>query len=290
MSIDCNVRFRPEPEDVGSGLSALIKGRTHTKAALLAWGLLLGACDSSPQANSVAIHDDAPVIHDSPVPTGPGHELKSEPLTGKSLEGLIERSDTSFWGKVVSIDHRDSMDDSPVAHTFVTYRVIGNSFPEEAGSEVTLRFIGGIMSNGSYLWVSDIPKFKVGQEDLVFVKDNGLTACPLLGCSKGRIRVLEGHLYSDGGREILLDSGGIHYGRLRNMDAELSDGWSVVVSSPRPPSAADAMPWKAASMQDLLKILPPRNSMRPPTRSVSIRVDDAFAIDVQSPKLVSTED
>jgi len=77
---------------------------------------------------------------------------------------------------------------------------------------------GDMASDGRILLASGLPLFQVGDHDILFVRGNGESACPLVGCEGGRYRVIRGGLYSDDGREILPDgSGGVRRGRPRAL-------------------------------------------------------------------------
>lgn len=128
----------------------------------------------------------------------------SEKTTGIVTRDLLVQSDLVFSGKVVSVDYKDSADGLP--HTFVTYAVdqVISGRPDD--SQVTLRFLGGRQQKGEvvrYLDVSETPEFQVGDSDVLFVRKNNSSICPLAKCTSGRFRNLNGVLASDDGRAII---------------------------------------------------------------------------------------
>ncbi len=58
----------------------------------------------------------------------------------------------------------------------------------DARGEVTLSFLGGKFGRRS-LTVIGMPKFSVGDREIVFVANNGRTICPLIAGGHGRYRV-----------------------------------------------------------------------------------------------------
>jgi hypothetical protein len=47
---------------------------------------------------------------------------------------------------------------------------------------------------------SGIPLFQPGDRDVLLVHQNGISACPLIGCSRGRYRIVGDTAYPDNGR------------------------------------------------------------------------------------------
>lgn len=75
-----------------------------------------------------------------------------------------------------------------VIKTFVTFRVL-RALKGTAAAELTLPFLGGEL-DGETLRVSGMPRFSVGQKDIVFISDTrGVQFSPLVGLMHGRYRV-----------------------------------------------------------------------------------------------------
>ena len=58
----------------------------------------------------------------------------------------------------------------------------------DAGATYTMRMLGGTV-DGETMAVTDAPKFKVGDHDLLFVEHNGSQFVPLVGIQHGRFRI-----------------------------------------------------------------------------------------------------
>lgn len=121
------------------------------------------------------------------------------------------QSDLVFVGSVVSVEYRQSGKDGDVQrvpHTFVTYNVEDVLHGEADSKQVTLRFTGGRGDKARFLSVSGQPMFDLGDRDLLMVADNGVSGCPLVNCSNGRYRFIQGKVFSEEGQAIELDAKG----------------------------------------------------------------------------------
>lgn len=145
----------------------------------------------------------------------------------KNAHQLANEADLIFEGTVSNIEYdveyrpTGNEDVSEIPITLVTYKIKeiikGKT---ENPDEIALRFIGGPASDGRILTLDSSPLFDVGDNDIMFVKDNGTAWCPLVGWNQGRIRVIDDKVFSDMGQEVIQqDSGLIGLGAKR----ELSD-------------------------------------------------------------------
>lgn len=125
------------------------------------------------------------------------------PPADASVEALSGQADMVFQGTVTDITYATSVEGIP--HTFVTYRVEEILKGSYAAPTLTLRFIGGVKIEGNVmrkLSVSHAPKFESGQQDLLMVKGNTQTQCPLVHCAEGRFRFQDGLVTSEEGAVI----------------------------------------------------------------------------------------
>jgi hypothetical protein len=103
---------------------------------------------------------------------------------------LVGKADAIYRGHVTNVEARwvDRADGGgKIIKTFVTVAV-ERVLKGADQPEVTLEFLGGTVGNES-LTVSGMPKFKVGQREIVFVQKNGVQFCPLVAMMHGRYRV-----------------------------------------------------------------------------------------------------
>jgi hypothetical protein len=141
-----------------------------------------------------------------------GTEEESGP-TGERWGEIVARADgadTVFHGEVVEIEYGAIEDGSggrlPV--TYVTYQVLHGIKGGTVGDEVTLRFLGGRIDERHWGKMAGSPTFDVGETDVVMVVDNGTSPCPLVDCAAGRLRVVDGRLYTDDGHALRVDGTG----------------------------------------------------------------------------------
>ena len=72
--------------------------------------------------------------------------------------------------------------------TYVTFK-IEDALKGSLGAEYTIRMFGGTV-DGQTMEVTDAPRFKVGDRDILFVEHNGTQFIPLVGIMHGRFHVL----------------------------------------------------------------------------------------------------
>ena len=141
----------------------------------------------------------------------------------QAFDKMAESANLVFRGEVIKLAYRDSTgtkDQGPVPHTFVTFKVREVLHGNVSGDTLTLRFLGGRNAAGQVLFVSGQPMFDIGDEDVLFVKGNGTAECPLIGCSNGRIRMINGMAYTDNGKSLRRDANGaLTHGRVEELDA-----------------------------------------------------------------------
>ncbi len=187
-----------------------------------------------------------------------------------------EVADAVFVGDVERIEYRRSRPDSrggTLPFTFVTWRAERAWKGVVAGELVTARFVGGVSPEGYASVVSEVPLFQEGDRDVIFLDQNGLAGCPLLGCAAGRLRLIDGRVYDDeGGSIVANDAGEVVVGGWRNLpEVNVVTVGSVLVDrridQEGPGEGADGMAERAfTGLLDarLVNLVP-----APATRSVS---------------------
>lgn len=181
----------------------------------------------------------------------------------RTFDDLLIEAELIFAGTVLTIEHRESTvvaaEQVALPHTFVSYRVDHVlRGAATVGSSITLRYLGGPASDGRVLQVSGVPEFKVGDQDLLFVRRNGISPCPLVGWEQGRFRIVRGNVFDEFGREVWLTPDArlargeiaidVHApfypaipeesGAQHDAGAERSDEWIPPFGSARPDAAA----------------------------------------------------
>lgn len=129
---------------------------------------------------------------------------KATTVIPPTFDELVTRAETIFEGTVTGT-RSEWTDEGANRHivTYVTFK-IEDAIKGALGAEYTIRMFGGTV-NGQTIEVTDAPKFKVGDRDILFVEHNGSQFIPLVGIMHGRF-----HVQSDGAgadEKITKDSG-----------------------------------------------------------------------------------
>ena len=119
--------------------------------------------------------------------------------------------------------------------TDVTFN-IDDAMKGAPGKSYAIRMLGGTV-DGETIEVTDTPKFKVGDRDILFVEHNGNQFVPLVGIMHGRFRVQT----DAGGRETVTKNNGAS---LANVD-KLGTDEKAAVAGP----ALSAADFKSAIRQ-----------------------------------------
>jgi hypothetical protein len=118
-----------------------------------------------------------------------GVPLSSTTVIPPSFEELVSRAATIFQGDVadrISVWEQAASGPRTIV-TIVTFdvrRVLKGS----VGAQAELSFLGGTIGNVT-LAVGDLPRFNVGDRDVLFVSAEGHAVSPLVGFNHGRVRL-----------------------------------------------------------------------------------------------------
>jgi hypothetical protein len=125
---------------------------------------------------------------------------------------LFQKAELVLQGVVSSVEYRMSeatKSQRGLPHTFVTFDIERVFKGTTRGKQITLRFFGGRGEGASFTTVSGYPLFDKGDRDILFVQSNGSSGCPLVNCENGRLRVINGLLFSDQGRAVESSANGM---------------------------------------------------------------------------------
>lgn len=131
------------------------------------------------------------------------------PACQGNFETMLSEANLVFRGTVTDVSYRLSEPGGPnnarIPFTFVTYEVSEVFLGSLEGNTVTLRFTGGWEPESQrFLHTSVSPLFDKGDHDIMFVAGNTERVAPLAGGMNGRLRLIDGQVYDETGREILL--------------------------------------------------------------------------------------
>jgi len=117
---------------------------------------------------------------------------------------LVAQSDSVLWGEVTAINSElVTQGNSRAIFTRVTVavreQIIGTN-----PTTVTLEFLGGTVGELTMV-VDGMPRFTLGQNDILFVQNNGRQICPLVGMAHGRYTIVRDPL--SGTDQVARDNG-----------------------------------------------------------------------------------
>ena len=105
-----------------------------------------------------------------------------------TFEQLVQQAEFIFQGTVTD-SHSVWEGEGGQRHieTYVTFNV-EDSVKGQAGTSYTIRMLGGTVGDQT-MEVTDTPKFKVGDREILFVEHNNEQFVPLVGINYGRFHV-----------------------------------------------------------------------------------------------------
>ena len=121
-----------------------------------------------------------------------------------TFEQLVQQAEFIFQGTVTNTQSV-WVGEGAQRHieTYVTFQIEDN-VKGQAGSSYTIQMLGGTVGDETFE-ITDTPKFKVGDRDILFVEHNNEQFVPLVGISFGRFQVQRDN---QTGREVLLNNEG----------------------------------------------------------------------------------
>jgi len=114
--------------------------------------------------------------------------LNATTVIPPTFEQLVDQAQEIFQGSVTKVDSQwigEGADRHIVS--YITFEV-KDALKGAPGKSYTMRAFGGTV-DGETMMIGDGPKFEVGDEDIVFVENNGSQVVPLVGLMHGRFHV-----------------------------------------------------------------------------------------------------
>lgn len=182
--------------------------------------------------------------------------------SAQSVDEMVKRAAFIFEGTVIAVQFRLSEqsngEPSRNPYTFVTYQVHRILKGNYNSGQLTLRFVGGIDEQGIMFSMDGTPRFDVGDHDLLLVGNNGYSLCPLINCSQGRFRFIQGLVVNEYGQLIELNGASLRLGQavdlnevatnkmgpntLTRHEVKNVDGEEVPIAIPRAQANTGSMP------------------------------------------------
>jgi len=120
-----------------------------------------------------------------------------------SFDQLVQQAELIFEGTVTDVKSQWTGEGANRRIvSFVTFEV-NDGLKGNAGETYTMRMLGGTVDDTT-MEVTESPKFKAGDRDILFVENNGTQFIPLVGIMHGRFKVQKDQT----GAEVVLDNHG----------------------------------------------------------------------------------
>jgi hypothetical protein len=118
-----------------------------------------------------------------------------------TFDELVDQADVIFQGEVTNVQSQ-WVGEGAQRHimSYVTFKV-SDALKGSAGQNYTIRMLGGTV-DGETMAVSDAPTFQVGDNDILFVQNNGTQFIPLVGIMHGRFHVRQNQV----GQQVVTDN------------------------------------------------------------------------------------
>lgn len=185
----------------------------------------------------------------------------------RKLDDTIRAAEIVFEGTIQSVEFRNARGAGGkpgIPHTFVTWQIHQIFKGKTQGARITARFLGGMPNPDELLALSHAPRPDVGDRDIVFLRRNGQSICPLVGCDDGRLRIVGGAVYGEGGGALSVRPDGVivsgassddeGFARWEAVGIErVRGGDSAVDSPPGSESATDPAAMSVTSLRNLLQ-------------------------------------
>ncbi len=149
--------------------------------------------------------------------------LSNTVMADSEFNNTLREADIVFEGTVESVENRiadigSTPGELVLPYTFVTYKVDRFLKGNLSLPRVTLRFLGGVDSEGAFMFEAHQPLFDTGDHDVLLVRNNNTAPCPLVGCARGRYRMVDGLLVNELGQTLELADDTLHAGQAVDLE------------------------------------------------------------------------
>jgi hypothetical protein len=129
--------------------------------------------------------------------------LQGTTVIPPTFDDLISRAQVIFQGVVTDVRSQWAGEGAQRSIvSYVTFKV-EDAVKGNPGGSYTIRMLGGTVGDQT-MEVTDTPKFKVGNRDVLFVENNGSQFVPLVGIMHGRFRIQ----HDENGADVVMTNEG----------------------------------------------------------------------------------
>jgi hypothetical protein len=154
-----------------------------------------------------------------------GGSLHATTVEPPAFDELVNRSDAVVRARVVHVETElRRRGEHDLVYTLVTLEV-GEVIAGEAPRRLVLSMLGG-EHEGLMMRVAGVPRFRVGEEDILFIQGNGTHYHPLYAAMYGRYPVRRD---KGSGREYVTRNNGVPLGDVSEVALPLAEGPGAVL-------------------------------------------------------------
>jgi len=155
--------------------------------------------------------------------------LSATTVIPPTFEQLVDQAQVIFHGSVTNVTSQ-WVGEGAERHivSYITFKV-KDALKGAPGQSYSMRTFGGTV-DGETMTIADGPKFEVGDDDILFVENNGTQVVPLVGIMYGRFHVRK----SASGQELVTTNEGHplrSVARLGHPEAEEENAPALSVSA-----------------------------------------------------------
>jgi hypothetical protein len=156
-----------------------------------------------------------------------------------SFQDLVAKADAIYRGRVTAVEARKVARTDAAGEVIMTFVTVAveRVLKGAEKSEVVLELIGGEV-DGEKLAIAGMPKFKVGQREIVFVQRNGVQFCPLVAMMHGRYRVARDEA---AGREFITRDNGVPLTNVSDVELPMHEVPAQIRAASAATAAATAL-------------------------------------------------
>ncbi|HEY6071678.1 MAG TPA: hypothetical protein VIU85_09920 [Chthoniobacterales bacterium] len=155
-------------------------------------------------------------------------QINATTVIPPTFDELVKQAEFIFQGTVTDVRSAwEGQGGERHIETYVTFQVADN-VKGDAGASYTIRMLGGTVGDETML-VTDTPKFRVGDNEILFVEHNFDQFVPLVGISHGRFHVQRDE---ETGRDVVISGEGEAVGDLSKLGREEQSAGAAGAMSP----------------------------------------------------------
>ncbi|MEO5960502.1 MAG: hypothetical protein ABIZ49_14390 [Opitutaceae bacterium] len=169
---------------------------------------------------------------------------------------LVREAESIYRGRVTTVQSRrvDGPGGENLIKTYVTFAV-DRAIKGPDLKEIVLEFLGGRVGNDT-MAVDGMPRFEVGDREVLFVQKNGMQFCPLVRMMHGRYRIARD---AATGREYVAREDRAPLATVGEVAKPMSEHAAATIASASIASALSPADFETEILRELQRTVRPAN-------------------------------